>query len=156
MVLWGPWPAWQTVAARSTLSNLRLMQLFAQKGELLNDLLLVEMGVLLVVLGRRFYAGWRSHAQQITFGLAAASAAQLVVRVVWQKIASTPPRSQEEYQRISGLQDKLFNANSIVYLLVIVGWIVCLWINEPGSNTAAAGPAEALVSGTTIPRADGK
>ncbi len=143
VALWGPWPAWKTIEAGSTLGKLRVMQLVAQKGELLNDLLYIELGLLLVFLGRRFQAGWRSHAQQIVAGLGIAAIGQLAVRVVWQKIANMPPpRSQEEYSRIMGLQDKLFNANSIVFLAVVVAWIICLWIDEPGTKTAEPQPAE--------------
>src|SRR5580698_5756506 len=40
VILWGPWPPAQTVLARSTLAYLRLMQLVAQKGDLLIDLLI--------------------------------------------------------------------------------------------------------------------
>jgi hypothetical protein len=143
VALWGPWPAWKTVEAGSTLGKLRLMQLAAQKGELLNDLLYIELGLLLVFAGRRFAAGWRSHTQQIAVGLSIASIAQLIVRAVWQKIANgPPPRSQEEYVRITGLQDKLFNGNSIVYLLIVVAWIICLWRDEPGTKATAAERAE--------------
>jgi hypothetical protein len=142
VIVWGPWPPRATLSAGSTLANLRLMQLAAQKLDLLNDLLAIELGLLLAFIGQRFNAGWRSHTQQIVLGLSTASIAQLVVRIVWQQIANTPPRSQEEYARITGLQDKLFNANSVVYLAVIAWWIVCLWIDEPGSKSGAAQPAQ--------------
>lgn len=143
VALWGPWPAWKTVEANTTLGTLRLMQLVAQKGELLNDLLYIELAVLLVFVARRFQAGWRNHARQIVSGLAIASIAQLVVRAVWQKIANgPPPRTQEEYLRITGLQEKLFNGNSVVYLVVLVVWIICLWRDEPGGTAADAQPAE--------------
>jgi hypothetical protein len=146
LVLWGPWPAWQTVGARSALAHLRFMQLIAQKGDLLNDVLIIELSLLLAFVGRRFKAGWRTHTQQIVLGLSTGALAQLVVRIAWQKIANgPPPRNQEEYLRITGLQDKLFNANSVVYFVVIVWWIVCLWINEPGPKTAA-GPAAEIPS----------
>jgi hypothetical protein len=145
LVVWGPWPDWKTVTAGSTLANLRLMQLVAQKGDLLNNLLAIELSVLMVLAGRRFNAGWRSHAQQIVLGLSAASIAQLIVRVIWQRVSATPPRSQEEYLRITALQGKLFNGNSIVFLVVIVWWIVCLWIDEPGTKTATEPAAEVPV-----------
>lgn len=148
VALWGPWPAWKTVEASTTLGTLRLMQLVAQKGELLNDLLYIELGVLLIVVGRRFQSGWRSHAQQIIAGLAIASTAQLIVRGAWQKIANgPPPRSQAEYLHITGLQEKLFNGNSVVYLLVLVAWIILLWRDEPGSEAAGA-QREEIAGGT--------
>jgi hypothetical protein len=40
-----------------------------------------------------------------------------------------------------GLEDKFVNADSVVLLAALVWWIVCLWIDEPGSK-AAADPAE--------------
>ncbi len=143
LVLWGPWPAWKTFAGGTTLANLRLMQLVAQKGDLCNNLLAIELCLLVAFTGRRFHAGWRSHVQRILLGLSTASIAQLIVRVAWQKIANgPPPRSQEEYLRITGLQDKLFNANSVVYLVVVVWWIASLWMDEPEMRAAAA-PATA-------------
>jgi hypothetical protein len=148
MALWGPWPAWKTLTAGSMLANLGVMQLAAQKGELLNDLLIIQLGLLLFVVGRRFQAGWRSHTRQIVLGLFTMSLAQVIVRIIWQKVANgAPPRTQAEYLRITGLQEKLLNTNSIVLLVVLVGWIICLWIDEPktGSESSAesSGNAEA-------------
>jgi hypothetical protein len=143
LVLWGPWPSWQTVGAHSALAHLRFMQLIAQKGDLLSGLLVIELSLLLAFAGRRFNAGWRTHVQQIVLGLSTAAVGQLIVRIVWQKIANgPPPRNQEEYLRITGLQDKLFNANSALYFLVVVWWVACLWINEAGSRTATGTAAE--------------
>jgi hypothetical protein len=36
-----------------------------------------------------------------------------------------------------GLQEKLLNTNSAIYLLVLIWWIVCLWIDEPETGTPA-------------------
>ena len=44
-----------------------------------------------------------------------------------------------EYEHIVNLRENLFNANSVVYLVVMIWWIACLWIDEPG--TAVAVPA---------------
>ena len=71
----------------AALACLRLMQLFAQKADLLADVLIIQLGLLVVLFGRRFKAGWRSHTQQIVIGLSTASIAQLAVRVIWQEIA---------------------------------------------------------------------
>ena len=57
------------------------------KADLLADLLIVELGLVVVLFGRRFKAGWRSHTQKIVIGLSTASMAQLAVRIIWQKIA---------------------------------------------------------------------
>ena len=112
--------------------------MLAQKGGLLTDVLTVTLGILVVSFGRRYGSGWRSHAQQIIIGLSTASLAQLAVQAIWQVIASTAkPHSMAEYERIVGLREKIFNANSVVYLAVAIWWIVCLWIDEPGSAETA-------------------
>ncbi len=143
VVLWGPWPSAKTLFAGSTLGVLRLMQLIAQKADTLADLLVIQLGILVVLFGRRFHASWRSHVQQIVIGLSTAAMAQLGVRAIWQVIAlHTTINSRADYVRVMGLQDKFVNADSLVLLAALVWWIVCLWIDEPGSK-AAADPAEA-------------
>ena len=142
LLSWGQWPAWKTLTADSELALLRLVQLLAQKGDLLLNTLTVGLGLLVLAAGSRFKAGWRSHTQRILLGLSTASLAQLAVEGVWELIAmKATPHSQAEYEHIVGLRDKLFNANSAIYLAVLIWWIACLWIDEPG--TAAATPAAA-------------
>ena len=145
--VWGPWPDWKTLIAGSTLAMLRLMQLVAQKLELLNDLLAAELCLLVILLGRRFKAGWRSHTQQIVIGLSTIGITEVAMRAIWQAIAThSVPKTRIEYEHIMGIQEKLYNANNVIYLLVLVWWIVCLWIDEPGthshSETAAELPSE--------------
>lgn len=135
---WGPWPGFKTLFTASQLSVLRLMQLFAQKADLLSDLLMLQLGLLVAFFGRRFHTGWRSHTQQIVIGLSTASAAQLAVRIIWQQIAlHTTIHQPADYQRVMGLQEKFYNANSVVYIVVLVWLIVCLWFDEPGTTTTA-------------------
>ncbi|MDR3773450.1 MAG: hypothetical protein P4L26_08900 [Terracidiphilus sp.] len=133
--LWGPWPTRQTFSADTPIAVMRLMQMGAQKFDLLVDLLTVELGLLVVLLGRRTGAGWRSHTQRIVIGLSTASLAQLVVEGLWQYIAHTvpPPHTQAEYEHILGLRDKLFNANGALFCAVLIWWIACLWIDQPGA-----------------------
>jgi hypothetical protein len=139
LATWGRWPAWKTIHPTTWMALLSLLQMLAQKGGLLTDVLTVTLGILVVSFGRRYGSGWRSHAQQIIIGLSTASLAQLAVQALWQVIASTAkPHSMAEYDRIVGLREKLFNGNSVVYLAVAIWWIVCLWLDEPGS----AEPAE--------------
>jgi hypothetical protein len=139
MAKWGPWPAWKTLMAGSEISTLRVMQLFAQKTDLLGDVLVIQLGVLVVLFGRKFGAGFRSHTQQIVIGLSTASIGQLAMRLVWQQIAvHTTIHSQAEYARVMGLEEKFYNANSVIYVVVLVWWIVCLWIDEPGTAPTAA------------------
>ncbi len=141
--LWGAWPAWKTLTAGSLLANLQLLQLIAQKIGLLVDVLSVALGLLVLFFGRRYGAGWRSHAQQLIIGLSTASLGQVAVQAIWEIIAKTAvPHSMAEYERILGLREKLLNGNNAVYLLVLIWWIVCLWINEPGGKQEA-GPASA-------------
>jgi hypothetical protein len=139
LAAWGPWPAWKTLTAGSYIADLRLMQLGAQKFDMLIDLLTVELGLLVVLLGRRYGAGWHSHTQRIVIGLSTASIGQLVVQAVWQFIARTAsPHSQAEYDRIVGLRDKLFNANGALYIAVLIWWIACLWIDAPDEPGAVS------------------
>ena len=147
LATWGPWPAWKTMTGEGTMSLLRFMQLVAQKGDLLVDVLTVCLGVLVVLFGRRYGAGWRSHTQQLLIGLSTASAGQMSAQGIWQRIALTAvPHSQAEYEHIMGLREKIYNANNAVYVAVVLWWIVCLWIEEPWANpaeaAAEAAPAE--------------
>jgi len=138
--VWVPWPAWKTLTVDSTVAILRLMQMAAQRLDMLVDLLTVELGLLVILLGRRTGAGWGTHTQRLVIGLSTASLGQLAVEAIWQFIAKTAvPHSQAEYQHILGLRDKLFNANGVVYIAVLVWWIACLWADEPG---AASQPPE--------------
>jgi hypothetical protein len=137
LAAWGPWPALKTLTAKSFIADLGLMQLAAQKLDMLVDLLTVELGLLVILLGRRSGAGWRTHTQRIVIGLSTASIAQLGVEAIWQLIARNAiPHSQAEYERIVGLRDKLFNSNGALFVAVLVWWIVCLWMDEPGALTA--------------------
>jgi hypothetical protein len=137
LAAWGPWPPRQSLVAGSLIADLRLMQLGAQKLDMLVDLLTIELGLLVVFLGRRYGAGWRSHVQRIVIGLSTASLTQLGVQAIWQAIArSAAPHSQAEYDRIMGLRDKMFNANGVIYIAIVIWWIACLWIDEPGAGAA--------------------
>jgi hypothetical protein len=137
---YGPWPAWSTLTARSTISTLRLLQLIAQKATLLADVETIAIGLLIVLLGSRFRAGWRTHTQQIAIGLSTASITQMAVQGLWQGIVRTAvnnpaiAQSFADRERIMGLGEKLSNSNSTVYIAILVWWIVCLWRDEPGST----------------------
>ena len=142
LATWGPWPSFKAITPNTPLAALSLMQLIAEKLGLLGNVLAVGLGLLVVLLGARFGAGWRSHVQRITIGLSVASLAQVGVQVIWQIIAQhTTPHSLEEYQRVMGVKDKLINANSTAYILVALWWILCLWSDEPGNTPAEAAPA---------------
>jgi asparagine N-glycosylation enzyme membrane subunit Stt3 len=139
LYFWGPWPDRKTITVDSLLAVLRLMQLVAQKGAMLVNVLTIELGLVVVLFGRRFKAGWRSHTQLIAIGLSTAAIAQLAVQGAWQTIAMrAAPQTQSEYERLLGLRDKLFNANSAIYVAVLVWWIVWLWLDEPVAAAAGA------------------
>jgi len=141
LATWGNWPALKSLSASSLLGVLGILQLTAQKLSLLADVLTVELGLLVVLFGRRFKAGWRSHTQQIVIGLSTASIAQMASRGIWQLIAlHAAPQTQAEYERVMSLQEKLYNATSVTFLVVLVWWIACLWINEPGTESPAKVP----------------
>lgn len=146
VAVWGPWPAMKTLTAGTVLSVLGGMQLFSQKSELLLNVVTVELGLLVLFFGRRYKAGWRTHAQGILVGLSTAAIAQLIRDGVWELIAlKARPHSQAEYERIVGLREKLFNASDAVFLAAIVWWIWCLWLDER-KILAAASPAAIEVS----------
>ena len=153
---WGPWPAWKTLVASSQTSILQLLQLLAQKATLLVDVLTIALGILIVLFGRRYGAGFRCHTEQIVIGLSTASIAQLAMQGIWEAIARhAVAHSMSDYNRIVEMRSKLLNTNSAIFLAVVVWWIVCLWIDEPGTGKAATAPqAESLVSGSATEAAE--
>jgi hypothetical protein len=149
LAVWGPWPPRKDLTLDSPMAVLKLLRLLAQKGDLLYDLLAVQLGVLVVLFGRRFKAGWRSHTQRIVIGLSTVAASWLIVEGVWQIIAATVhPHSQADYERIIGLGGKMVNANKAVYIAVLLWWIACLWMDEPGMAGAEKGSDPVLIPET--------
>lgn len=139
LVLWGPWPAWDTFTGGSKLVVLRGMQMTAEKGALLYCLLDIEVAAVIVLFGRRFGGGWRSHPQMIAIGLSTAALAQLAVRLIWQLIAThTTIHSREQYERFLSLRDRMYHANNVIYVCVLVWWIAWLWLDEPGAPAIPA------------------
>lgn len=152
LFFWGPWPQWKSLTADGLLAHLSLMQLAAQKTAMLTDVLTIGLGILVLLLGAKFGAGWRSHVQRIVIGLMTASISQLALQGIWEVIAhKVVPHSQAEYERLIGLHDKLLNANNAVYFLVLVWWIVCLWMEEPGTK---AGIQSTTDHENAVPSAD--
>jgi len=152
---WGPWPVWKTLTANSGLAVLLCMQLAAQKGELLVGILTIQLVLLMAFFGRRYGAGWRSHAQRILVGLSTVAISQFAVQAIWQLIAAhTKSTSQEQYERLIGVRDKMSNANSVVYIAVLIWWIYCLWKDEPGGEPAAVAPVPASQPGAIIAGSD--
>jgi hypothetical protein len=85
LAYWGLWPSWKT--ARSAIASLQMLQLLAQKTGLFVDIQNVAVGLLVVLFGHRYNAGWRSHTQQIAIGLSTGSLAQLSIGIQWERIA---------------------------------------------------------------------
>ncbi|UWZ85075.1 hypothetical protein [Occallatibacter riparius] len=146
---WGKWPAWEQMKAGSAI---QLLQLLAQKGGLFLDVENILVGLLIVIFGARYGAGWRSHTQRIVIGLSTASIAQISVQAIWQVIAShAAPKSMDEYNHFIALRERLFNANSVVFFAVLVWWIITLWLDEPGGVKAT--PEGTVIEGESEPAA---
>jgi hypothetical protein len=146
---WGAWPVWAQIKQGSPW---QLLQLIAQKGSLLVDVENILVGLLIVALGYRRAAGWRTHTQRIAIGLSTASMGQLAVQGIWEVIARhAAPKSMEEYNHIIAIRERLFNANSMLLIAVLVWWIVTLWMDERG--TAVAATEVATIEGVGEPMA---
>jgi hypothetical protein len=149
VVVWGPWPGWKTFTGSGLLVALRMMQLVAQRGDMLTSGLAVELAILAAFVGRSLGAGWRSHRQLLLIGAGTLGACELAISGIWQAIAThTIPHTQDEYFRLLGLRDKLNNANSAIYIVVLIWWLVCLWIDEPGAADALPASAESAPAPT--------
>ena len=145
LATWGDWPAWKTLTSSNAMSALQLLQLLALKASLLLDVESVLLGLVIIIFGWRYHAGWRTHVQRIAIGLATASLAQLATEAAWEIVARTAkPQSMAEYQHFMDLRGHLFDANSAVYVAVLLWWIWALWKDEPGA--AESGKAELVTT----------
>jgi hypothetical protein len=146
MAFYSPWPTFKDLNFDSPLAVLRLTQIAVQKIDMLADLLVLQLGVLIVVYGRRFKAGWRSHTQSIAIGLSVVSLSWLAIQAIWLHIAKNAhPTTREEYEHIVAFGTTLVNTNKGVYVAVLIWWIVWLWLDEPGATTTATIPAEPVI-----------
>jgi len=151
VMFWGPWPSRADLAVDSPLALLRLLAFISQKLDMLSSVLAVELGLLIVLVGRKFKAGWRSHTQQIAIGLSTVAIAWLAVQASWQIIARTVhPLTRQDYEHVIALGNKLVNANKVVYIVVLVWWIVCLWLDEPGTAQPEVLEAEGVAELTEV------
>lgn len=145
MAVWGPWSK-KDLVWDSTIAKLHLMGFAAQKGILLVALLTIGLGLLVVIFGRHFKAGWRSHTQMIAIGLSTAAASIVALQVMLdqlraaalQIIQAAQPDARQQIQHIFDLAKKLQNANEAIYIAALLWWIVWLWLNEPGTPAVAA------------------
>jgi hypothetical protein len=137
--VWGPWPVWSKLAWGSVLVQLQLMQLVAQKGDTLVQLLTLGVTLMVVLRGGHFKAGWRSHTQSIAIGLLAVAVTWLGVQQTWQIIVRTAhPQNQQAYEHLLNLGNGLMNVNKLVFIAALIWWIVWLWRDEPGTEKPQA------------------
>lgn len=143
LIAWGPWPAWKTISAPSGVAHARFLQMFSQKGDVFAAILAIELGILVLFLGRRFRAGWRSHPQRIVIGLSVAAMALIATRAMLQAVGThSVIHSHQDLARLFALQDRISSANSAIYLLVLIWWIAALWRDEPAGLPSEAATAE--------------
>ena len=135
---WGPWPGLRALKFDTTIAKLQFLQLLAVKTGLLVHVLTILLGIVVVAFGARYGAGWRTHVQRIMIGLSTASLSQLAAQGTFEMIVHhTTVDSRAKYEHLMDTQEKLLNGNSVVYILVLIWWIVCLWIDEPGGSDPA-------------------
>jgi hypothetical protein len=143
---WGPWPSWKAISFDTTIAKLQFMQLLAVKSSLFSQVLVILLGIVVIVFGARYGAGWRSHVQRIVIGLSTASLSQLAAQGAFDFIVHhTTVDSRPKYEHLMRVQENLLNGNSAVYILVLIWWIISLWIDEPGSQNPAAVPVPAPI-----------
>ena len=139
LTFWGPWPAGKDLDWNTLIGKLHLMQFAAQKGNSLVALLTVELGLLVVIFGRHFKAGWRSHTQMIAIGLSTVAVALLAIQgMVQYIIKNAHPQSRADVQSLLDMITKLSNANKVVYIAALLWWIVWLWLDEPKAAASIA------------------
>jgi len=126
-----PWPVWKNLPLDSLLGKLLLMQLAAQKGDVLVALLTVGLGVLVVIFGRHYKAGWRSHTQSIVIGLFAVAVTYLAWETV---ILRTLHYTQAQSESVMRLRLSFAFAHQLMSLAAQVWWIAWLWRDEPGAS----------------------
>ena len=157
LVFWGEWPAWSTLAASDKISFLELLQFIALKASLLLDVETVLVGLAIILLGRRFQGGWKTHVQRIAIGLGVVSLSQIASEAIVQVIGnSAHPKTMEEAQRILDLRDRIFYANSAILVLALIWWIWRLWADEPGTGNrgSSSGTPEPVATNPALPVPD--
>jgi len=103
----------ETLTAGSTMATLQLMQLGAQKFDMLVDMLTIELGVLVVLFGRRYGSGWHSHnPAHRNRPLHCIHRSTGRTSCLAADHASRGSPLSSGIQRVLGLRDKLFNANA--------------------------------------------
>ena len=144
---WGPWPDLKAMQANRQAYPLLITIVIALKSELFVSMLAILTGLLMMLFGRRFGNGFRSHPVQLILGLSTAAVARLTVEGITDTIKVTHKiTNRADYDHILHLYNTLDNARLVVWLLAILWWIYALWHDEPGASgeaptLAAVGPA---------------
>jgi hypothetical protein len=102
-------------------------------------LLTVGLGLLVVLFGRRYKAGWRSHTQSIVIGLFALAVSLLALEVV---VMRTFHFTQAQSESVMRLRFSFAFAHELMFLVALVWWIVWLWLDEPGATEPGAAEPE--------------
>jgi hypothetical protein len=131
LIVFEPWPVWKKIPLDTLPGKLLLMQLAEQKGDVLVALLTVGLGVLVVIFGRHYKAGWRSHTQQIVIGLFTIAVTYLAWETV---ILRTLHYTQAQSESVMRLRLSFAFAHQLISLAAQVWWIAWLWRDEPGAT----------------------
>lgn len=159
MGFWRPWLGWQQIAPPNLTGTIRMlncMVLWAaprgtllvsrgiDKGNLLGQLLLLQVGVLILVLGRRYQAPLRSHTQKLALGLAALALVWLGTQLGWQIVVSTIHiQSRAQYDSVMALGGRLINTCHIANLIAVLWWIGWLWFEQAQPSATLSEPLPA-------------
>jgi hypothetical protein len=155
---WGPWPTMQALKAEPAQLPLLIDVLIGMKAHLFMTILTVEVCLLLLIFGRRFGFGWRTHPQQIALGLSTNAIAFLIVQGITDIIKHTVHlTSREQYNRILHLLTNLENGRTALWFIVLIWWIIWLWRDDPTAPAtqpildASATPAAPLQPVAELP-----
>ena len=137
---WGPWPSWQAIHSQPNEVAILLLLLTALKGQLFAALLTVEVALLLLIFGRRFGFGWKSHPQMIAIGLSTNAIGFLALQATTELMQrNVHVHSAEERQQVALRLNHLFinldNARFALWFLVLIWWIVWLWRDASSETT---------------------
>ena len=154
---WSPWPTLQELQAQPAGLKLTVMGLAGTRSVIFVSLLTIEATLLLVIFGKRFGSGWRSHPLRIALGLSTYAIGYITIDRIQSFIVEafkatmrTPGHhiTQEEYDHTVHLLTRLGNAVLTVWLVVLIWWVVYLWLNELGASSEGspvlAGPMPPL------------
>lgn len=135
---WDQGFSWAAAKADPQITPLYLVFFSALKAQTSLAVLTVEVGLLLLIFGKRFGFGWRSQDQQIALGLSTVSLALLAVQAATDIVKhNLHLTSREQYEHILQIFRNLDNGRFVIWLLALIWWIIWLWRNEPGAASSA-------------------